>query len=324
MTSSAAKDNPKQQLFFEKVLSLFSKRFSKPTADLLSVRCISKFQLQKQLISIRDDLDFSGYKKITGKELLSHLENSGLAFPIHTINPNSNNYEDRIYVIGLESSASLITPIELLQAELPSGVVCYFTALEYHGLTTQTPSHHHIAKLVPGTSASKKIDIKQKESNEKETVRSFNPFGTMKFIYDEKPYYVTNRDINLVPGVQERYLNDKTRFRITNYEQTLLDTLHRPINCGGTSVVFEAWSTALDNINSQRLYSLLIKINNELLSRRVGYMLENIGFNLDDNLFKYFESTKKKILKKESDSIATLLPGIEYNQLDQDWFLRVP
>jgi predicted transcriptional regulator of viral defense system len=34
--------------------------------------------------------------------------------------------------------------------------------------------------------------------------------------------------------------------RITTLEQTLLDTLHRPLSCGGPPIVIEAWEhTAL-------------------------------------------------------------------------------
>lgn len=324
MANSTAKKQSNKPLFLESVLAQFSKKFSKPTADILSVRCVSKFRLLKYLVAIRDELDFLGHKRTPGKEILLHLERSGLVRAIHTIDPSTNQLQNRFYLIGIESDVSLVNPIELLQAEEPNGVICYFTALEFHGLTTQIPSHHHIAKFVSSPSVSQKRDPQQIITGSSSTTRIFNPLGTKKFIFEDTPYYVTNRDRNLVPGTQERYLDEKTRFRITNFEQTLLDTLHRPLCCGGPSVVFEAWNTALDRIDSSLLCEFLYKINNALLSRRVGYMLQTIGLEPDGGLFTFLDSIKKSIPKDDPESATTLLPGLDYAQLDEEWFIKVP
>ena len=52
--------------------------------------------------------------------------------------------------------------------------------------------------------------------------------------------YTTRREAHRVVGVQTRYVNEKSRYRVTTLEQTLVDTLHRPHSCGGPAVVFEA------------------------------------------------------------------------------------
>ena len=80
-----------------------------------------------------------------------------------------------------------------------------------------------------------------------------------------------------MPGIERRFLNSQTLFRITALEQTLLDTLHRPPSCGGSSVVLEAWDTARGDMDEERLAAYLAKIGDEPMTRRVGDMLEQLG-----------------------------------------------
>ncbi|GMQ92087.1 MAG: hypothetical protein BMS9Abin11_1405 [Gammaproteobacteria bacterium] len=324
MANPAVKKQSNQQLFLEKFLKQFSLKFSKPTSDILSVRCVSKFQLIKQLVSIRDKLESPGHKRTSGKEILSHLEKSGLVRPIPTIDPTSSQLQNKFYLIGIESDMNSVSPIELLQAQEPKGVICYLTALEFHGLTTQIPSYHHIASLVSGSSSPQNKDFQKIPSGSLETARKYNPLGSKKFIFENIPYYITSRDKDLIPGIQERYLNEKTIFRITTFEQTLLDTLHRPLSCGGPSVIFEAWNSALDRIDSNLLHEYLNKINNAILSRRVGYMLQTIAFEVDGNLSIMLDSIKESIPRDDPNSAVTLLSGFDYPELNEEWFIKVP
>jgi len=325
MSDSAAKRQSSLFPFLEKVLARFSQRFSMPSAtDLLSVRCISKVQLVKQLVSIRDELAFPGHKRTSGKSILLHLEQSGLVHPVPSTNPTTNEVEDKFYLIGIESGVSRVSPIELLQAQESKGVVCYFSALEFYGMTTQLPSHHHIAVLGTGAVTSRKKDVKQELVESMNVDRKYDPLGTKKFVYEDVPYYVTSRDKKLVPGVQERYLDEKSIFRITTYDQTLLDTLHRPMSCGGPSVVFESWHSALDRLSSDLIYEYLSKINNSELTRRVGYMMQVIDYKVNEGLSEMFDSVKDSVVRKAPESIITLLPGIDYTEFNEEWYLKVP
>lgn len=322
MVLSAKKGLSKQELFFEKVLAEFSIKFSSPSTDILSTRCISKSALLRHLISIRDEIKFPGYKRISGKDILFRLERSRIVHPISTLEPDTGKEQNNFYLLGLTTDESLVDPIELLQALEPSGVICYFTALEFYGLTTQTPSHHHIAKLVQSSLEAKDKDKYKNDIAGKN--RIFDPLGNKKFIYEGISFYITNRAENLVPGVKERFLNDKSRFRITSLEQTLLDTLHKPFSCGGSSVVFEAWKNAIGKIKNDLVFEYLNKINNDALSCRVGYMLQIMDFNIKDELCVYLNSVKSSIKKDKPEFAISLLPGLDYHQINQEWFVRVP
>ncbi|MFT3882954.1 MAG: hypothetical protein QM703_25270 [Gemmatales bacterium] len=72
-----------------------------------------------------------------------------------------------------------------------------------------------------------------------------NLLGEWLFTYKGLRYYKTTKENRLVPGIQTRFLNPTSIVRITSLEQTLLDTLHRPLSCGGPAVVMEAWEQGI-------------------------------------------------------------------------------
>ncbi|HED15232.1 MAG TPA: hypothetical protein ENI64_00210 [Gammaproteobacteria bacterium] len=312
----------KGEPFFEKVLAGFSAKFSSLSPGISNTSCISKSLLVKHLISIRDELEFPGYRRISGKRILLHLVRSKIVHSITTLDPKSGQAQDKFYLLGFTSNESMVDPIELLQALVPEGVICYFTALEFYGLTTQIPGHHHVAKLIksPLTAVSKGGDSKKYTGKN----RLFDPLGNKKFIYEDIPFYITARAENLVPGIKVRFLNEKIKFRITTLEQTLIDTLHKPLSCGGSSVVFEAWQNAKVKIKNDAFLECLQKINSIPLSSRVGYMLHIMNYTIKGDLSDYLNSVKNSINKDKPELATSLLPGFDYHQINQEWFVRVP
>lgn len=322
MASSTKDKLSNQALFFEKVLAEFADLFSSPSAEILSTRCISKKLLLKNLINIRDKLAFPGNKRISGTNILLHLERTRIVSPIATFDPKMNEIQDQFYLVGITSNENNVDPIELLQALEPKGVICYFTALEFYGLTTQIPTHHHIAKLVQYAAEPKnKVDYTNIVSSKN---RKYDSFGNKKFIFEDIPFYVTKRDEALMPGIQERFLNDRTRFRITTIEQALIDTLHRPLSCGGAAVVFEVWENAVDKVNDNILFKYLSEINNLSLSCRVGYMLQIMNYDIKGDLVSFLDSAKNLIQNDKSKEAVSLLQGIDYQQLNEEWLIKVP
>ncbi len=147
----------------------------------------------------------------------------------------------------------------------PSGVVCYFSALAFHSLTSQMPSHHHVALLTVPSRMGGAKEVRQDEKEEvlrqetvakkpdtdKTTRSKANPLGKVIFSLLDIPYYLTRRTKRLVPGVQNRSNGPRSQFRITTYEQTLLDTLYRPQKSGGPAVVLKAWLESDQEIRGQ-------------------------------------------------------------------------
>ena len=66
---------------------------------------------------------------------------------------------DLAHCIGLNGSTSELDPIELLQAMVPEGAICYFTAIHFHELSTQMPSHHHIARITDASPGTRELPI---------------------------------------------------------------------------------------------------------------------------------------------------------------------
>jgi predicted transcriptional regulator of viral defense system len=156
----------------------------------------------------------------------------------------------------------------------PSGVICYFSAITYYDLSTQFPTHHHIAWF-PLKPANPGATVKGPVQNRKAAER--NPLGVEKFRFQGVPYFLTKRDPALLAGVQRREVSRRTCLRITTLEQTLLDTLLQPVRSGGEAVIFEAWEKALEQLDPDRMAQHLTKIDRPFLDRRVAAMLEMLG-----------------------------------------------
>lgn len=322
MTNLAKKELPQHEHFFQELLSEFSKKFVAPSLEISGTRCISKTLLSKHLLAIRDTVEFPGYKRISAKDIRLHLERAKVISPIKTLDPNTGEVQNKFYLLGFSTNEGFVEPIELLQALEPRGIVCYFTALEYYGLTTQIPSHHHVAKLAKSPLNEPKKSIPK--TSEIEEKRSFDILGNKKFIYEGITYYLTNRSEKFVPGTKERYLNEKTRFRITTLEQTLLDTLHKPLSCGGAPIVFEAWENASTEAKSETFLTYLKKIDSAALACRAGYMMEIMHYTVSEQLSDFLNSAKKSAKSGDSNIIPSLLPGIEYHNVSSNWPIRVP
>jgi predicted transcriptional regulator of viral defense system len=226
-----------------------------------------------------------------------------------------------MYLVGLDTSYDTVDPVELLVAWAPHGVICYFTALQLHSLTTQVPSHHHIARLTTIESSRQAKGRAGDLASEETEKPHFDPLGTLQFRYDGLPYYLTTRDRRLIRGTEGRHLSDRTLFRLTTLEQTMVDTLHRPLSCGGPAVVLEAWATGLPRVSQARMHEHLIEIADDRLSRRVGYLLEANQFHTEGPLDGLLKRVKEGA---RSMPIVPLLPGMPYSHVDTTWQLTTP
>jgi hypothetical protein len=310
--------------FWVGLLGSLAAAFGKPTDALPSTRCIPKKAFIQVLVDIRDRLALDGYKHIPGTQILSYLSTAQLVRLLEVQMPDDQTQE-KFVVIGFGESLETTEPLELLQAAVKDGVVCYFTALSYHGLTTQPVAHHHIARL-RSYPEHRPIaqDSQTRASDPNLKARAYDPLGTKQFSYKGIPYYVTQRERRWVPGVQKRYLDERTIIQITTLEQTLLDTLHKPLSCGGVAVVFEAWETALGEIREERLVSYLKAIASPDVDRRVGYMIENLKHRSGDALKAYLQIAHAHLNASPDSTSIPLLPGLPSSSVNAQWLVEVP
>jgi hypothetical protein len=225
---------------------------------------------------------------------------------------------------------------EILQAYLPRGVLCYSSALRFYHLTSQSFSFQHIADVVTASAdgaPDRKALAAQPEQPSVHARRAEmspgpakprNSLGVLRFVFDGIACYTTRRHPRTVPGIQERILSPRARLRITTFEQTLLDTLHKPFYCGGPAIVFEAWHQHPERLNQPTLAQLLAAIGHDPLARRTGLMLENLEYALEPGLAGFMADVLGRIDRKEERLLLPLLPGLPYTSRNEKWMLLVP
>jgi hypothetical protein len=229
-------------------------------------------------------------------------------------------YEVDLGVIS-DSSAD---PVELLMAAAPQGVVSYFSAVAFHRLTTQIVAHHHVAKLT--APAAKLSEPKASIKNATESPRSRSPLGKPFFTCNGTAYYVTSRSRRLSPGIQRQNYGIKTLLRITTLEQTLIDTLIKPLHCGGPEVVFEAWREACDDdrLQESQLAGHLRQMKYPAADRRVAAMLAILDRTPGPELATVLNATLDTLDRSGPYARISLLPGIDYQSLDEKWLVSIP
>jgi predicted transcriptional regulator of viral defense system len=307
-----------QSSLWTSILAELGERLKKPSADLPNVQWLSEPRLIRLLVGVRNAT--GAPSTLSGGKLLQMLVDSKLAQMLKLDDYQSTKTPPIVYYLELGAMPP-ISPIELLQTTQVSfdrSVICYFTALEYHELTTQETPHHHIASLKKTTGQKGPTQLQPVPAQT--VLPNRTPYlGTLLFNYEGVPYYVTYRDPRLIPGIQTVHLSPTCQVRMTTLEQTLLDTLHKPQSCGGSSVVFEAWERGLPLLDEKRVAEYLKKIRRLDLTRRAGYMLENNNYSaVDPQLSKLLAAAKAKVKKGLLPTIP-LLPDVPSKTLNATW-----
>ncbi len=315
------RDSQRTQEFLEHLLAEFGRAFARPSKRRPTVRCVSRTVLSRLLTSIRDDIGAPGYTSLAPGRMIDSLIHAGLLHQLPVDFGENAGPRTALYLVGLETATENVDPVELLVGWEPQGVLCYFTALQLHSLTTQVPSHHHIARLGTHASARTLPDRGGSSTEERTDQRRFDPLGTLQFRYEGASYYRTNRESRLMPGTVGRHFSDRTQCRVTTLEQTLLDALHRPLACGGPPVVLEAWTRGVSDLSQVRLHHYLVELGDDRITRRVGYLLEINDFRSKEPLLGLLDAVKSR---SSGAAPISLLPGIQYVHVDTTWQLTTP
>jgi len=124
------------------VLAELNRLLEQPTDAIPSVQVLTETNLRNCLRIAKDAA--AGAKSWKIVRLLDLLKQSGLGSLIPLDGLQDKVPAVRLWRIGFGAMPAP-DALELLQAAKPQGIVCYFSALSHHELTTQEPSHHHIA-----------------------------------------------------------------------------------------------------------------------------------------------------------------------------------
>ena len=121
----------------------------------------------------------------------------------------------------------------------------YWSALNHHGLTDQTPPAVYVATTRP--------------KNSRTILDTRFRFVT---IPKRKMFAVDEIDI------------EKRKVRISSREKTIVDCLDHPEHCGGVEEVAKALYFARDEIDCKKLVQLAERIGNNAVLKRLGYIAE--------------------------------------------------
>jgi predicted transcriptional regulator of viral defense system len=121
----------------------------------------------------------------------------------------------------------------------------YWSALNHHGLTDQTPPAVYVATTKPKNS---------------------------RAILDTRFRFVTIPKRKMF-GVDETEI-EKRKVRISSREKTIVDCLDHPEHCGGVEEAAKALYFARDEIDFENLVKLAERIGNNAVLKRLGYIAE--------------------------------------------------
>ena len=316
----------REQAYREAFLARLNQRLATPTSEWPTVRCWTEPALDRIFRQVRDELAAEKVESgLSHSSLLEWLCRLRLASPLPVENQS-------VYLLEIGASAAAeVDPLELLMAGKPSGVVSYFSAVAFHSLTTQLVEHHHVAELRPPSPAPESGIPEDHVAERPERLpasKSRKPrgLGTLLFRFQGIPFYSTSRSARLVPGVQTRGYGPRAQVRITTLEQTLLDTLYKPFHCGGPEVVFEAWQegVASRRMDEERLVAYLRAMNYPATARRLGVMLQLVGGAPGAELRRFFETCQEAINRQSPHARISLLPGVDYQNLNEPWLVNTP
>ncbi|GAB6101015.1 type IV toxin-antitoxin system AbiEi family antitoxin domain-containing protein [Thermococcus atlanticus] len=199
---------------------------------------------RKKIFTIDEAAKITGINKNTLKVLLSRLEKKGWIERIE---------KGKYIVIPLGAEKGEYTLHEFIIGSLlvkPSATA-YWSALNYHGFTEQIPS----TVFVQTTARKKKQDLRI--------------FGVRYKIVRIKPEKFF--------GIEKVWI-EEFQVPITDREKTVVDCLDKPRYCGGIIEVAKAFREELD---TEKLREYALRINNSAVVRRLGYLCDYSGVDID-------------------------------------------
>lgn len=128
--------------------------------------------------------------------------------------------------------------------------IAYWSALNYHGLTEQTPRTVFVATDHP-------------VNHRRLTAVGFS--FRLVSIRREKFF-----------GLQQQWIDERP-FTVTDPEKTLVDGLDLPQYVGGVPEIVKAIASYGDTINESRLRHYARQIGNSAVGKRLGYIMERLG-----------------------------------------------
>lgn len=192
------------------------------------------------------------------------------------------------------------------------GYISYFSAMQVHQITLQIPKTIFISFDQYGSYPSLKNELEQSAVD-----KAFaKPQRTSSEIYKSS-----------ADGYRYTFIQKKTHsidigvvstdgLRITDLERTLIDIAVRPAYSGGVFEVFEAFKSALEKVDVEKMNEYLNQFDYTYpYHQLIGFYLEKAGYSKDQ--FANF-------LEKKSNIKFYLTYNMSKMKFDETWNLYYP
>ena len=216
-----------------KLITSYSRTLSEREAKALS----SLSYAGKTIFTTNDLKEFTNNPKnlldwLVRKKWIQKIKNGTyLIAPLNAGTNGTDNYTLHSFILA----SVLVEPY----------YIAYASALNYHGLTDQTPSATYVATTKPRNS---------------------------KTILNTKIRFVTIPPHKMF-GTEETEIENR-KINIASKEKTLIDCIDHPEHCGGIEEVAKALYFAKNDIDQTKLVDFAQKIRNKTVLKRLGYLTE--------------------------------------------------
>jgi len=148
-------------------------------------------------------------------------------------------------------------------ANSPLYYISLYSAMDLHNMTT-----HPLIKIY--------ITSPKQERKRIRTIVNVK----FEFIFQKK---------DKIWGIQELWINNTEKIRVSDLERTILDCLLKPKYAGGVLEIAKGIWIQKDKINYEKLLDYMEKLNVSVVAKRLGYIFEilQIGDNLGAELRKF-------------------------------------
>lgn len=200
---------------------------------------------------------------------------------------------------SLSSSVPGVSPLhefEVAMALVSPATISHWSALNYHGLTEQTP------RWVFVTTTARSVPRHRQENR---TTAGYSVGGTIyKFVQIEPKRFF---------GIEEIWVNE-VKIRITDPERTLLDGLIAPQYCGDFAEVIHAFEVRMSKLDLEGIIEYALSLDSAT-AKRLGWILEQQGI----------ESLRLERLRAISIKGYRVLDptGPRRGQCDKRWMIQV-
>jgi len=173
------------------------------------------------------------------------------------------------YVVKSSLFTESIPPFAIASALVHPMAISHWSALSYHGFTTQNVS------MIQASTPQKVITPEMRSGQAyrprgRSVWRAFNL--EFEFIYTtEKKFW----------GYESVWVNSWNKINIMDKERTALDLIAHPDIFGGFSAAVELFETSFSEINVQRLIKYALRYNTGTIIKRLGWLLDN--FDVEKN-----------------------------------------